>query len=67
VAPSTRPRLPPAPRDAGRQSTRDQPRPAHDPADAWHDAVLIIDADVLLTGDALWHMAGHFADAEIGA
>jgi len=36
-------------------------------ADAWHDAVLIIDADVLLTGDALWHMAGHFADAEIGA
>ncbi|HVV57072.1 MAG TPA: glycosyltransferase family 2 protein [Gaiellaceae bacterium] len=36
-------------------------------ADDWHQAVLIIDADVLFAPTALARMTRHFADADVGA
>ncbi len=36
-------------------------------ADDWYDAVLVIDADVLLTPGALRRMTRHFADPAVGA
>lgn len=35
--------------------------------DAWAEAVLIMDADVVYDRDALWRMTRHLADPEVGA
>jgi cellulose synthase/poly-beta-1,6-N-acetylglucosamine synthase-like glycosyltransferase len=35
-------------------------------ADDWYEAILIIDADVLVTATALRRMARHFGDAQVG-